>query len=184
MSTSGKELRPLSGSDKLATLSTVRVRLAVTPPVARIRLIHPPLNVIDIPMMLELQEALAELEARLDVSTILFEGDARAFSAGVDVKAHVPEQVGKMLTSFHGVIRAIVASRKITIAVVQGVCLGGGAELAAVCDMVYTARDATWGFPEIKLGCYPPVAAVALPALVGQKRACQEIHICLGRDSF
>ncbi len=175
MSISGKELRPLSGSDKLATLSTVRVRLAVTSPVARIRLIHPPLNVIDIPMMLELQEALAELEARLDVSTILFEGDARAFSAGVDVKAHVPEQVGEMLTSFHGVIRAIVASRKITIAVVQGVCLGGGAELAAVCDMVYTTRDATWGFPEIKLGCYPPVAAVALPALVGQKRASELI---------
>jgi cyclohexa-1,5-dienecarbonyl-CoA hydratase len=175
MSTSGKELRPLNGSNKLATLSTVRVRLAVTPPVARIRLIHPPLNVIDIPMMLELQEALAELEARLDVSTILFEGDARAFSAGVDVKAHVPDQVGEMLTSFHGVIRAIVGSRKITVAAVQGVCLGGGAELAAVCDMVYTARDATWGFPEIKLGCYPPVAAVALPALVGQKRASELI---------
>ncbi len=126
-------------------------------------------------MMLELREALAELEARFDVSTILFEGDARAFSAGVDVKAHVPDQVGEMLTSFHAVIRAIVASRKVTIAVVQGACLGGGAELAAVCDMVYTARDATWGFPEIKLGCYPPVAAVALPALVGQKRASELI---------
>ena len=72
-------------------------------------------------------------------------------------------------------IRAIVASRKVTIAAVRGVCLGGGAELAAVCDMVYTARDATWGFPEIKLGCYPPVAAVALPALVGQKRAAELI---------
>jgi len=69
----------------------------------------------------------------------------------------------------------IVASRKITIAAVSGACLGGGAELAAVCDLVYTARDATWGFPEIKLGCYPPVAAVALPALVGQKRACELI---------
>ncbi len=41
--------------------------------------------------------------------------------------------------------------------------------------MVYTARNATWGFPEIKLGCYPPVAAVALPALVGQKRATELI---------
>jgi cyclohexa-1,5-dienecarbonyl-CoA hydratase len=122
-------------------------------------------------MMKELQEALAELEGRLDVSTILFEGDAHAFSAGVDVKAHVLDHVSEMLTSFHAVIRAIVASRKITIAVVQGTCLGGGAELAAVCDIVYTSRDAVWGFPEIKLGCYPPVAAVALPALVGQKRA-------------
>jgi cyclohexa-1,5-dienecarbonyl-CoA hydratase len=41
--------------------------------------------------------------------------------------------------------------------------------------MVYTTRDAVWGFPEIKLGCYPPVATVALPALVGQKRACELI---------
>jgi cyclohexa-1,5-dienecarbonyl-CoA hydratase len=80
-----------------------------------------------------------------------------------------------MLTSFHAVIRAIVASQKVTIAAVRGVCLGGGAELAAVCDMVFTARDARWGFPEIKLGCFPPVAAVALPALVGQKRATELI---------
>jgi len=80
-----------------------------------------------------------------------------------------------MLTSFHAVIRAIVSSRKVTIAAVRGPCLGGGAELAVVCDMVYTARDATWGFPEIKLACYPPVAAVALPALVGQKRAAELI---------
>jgi cyclohexa-1,5-dienecarbonyl-CoA hydratase len=41
--------------------------------------------------------------------------------------------------------------------------------------MVYTARDASWGFPEIRLGCYPPVAAVALPTLVGQKRATELI---------
>jgi cyclohexa-1,5-dienecarbonyl-CoA hydratase len=152
-------------------LSTVRVKLAVTPPVARVQLTHPPLNLIDVPMMQELQEILAELEARVDVSTIVFEGDSRAFSAGVDVRAHGPEQVSEMLASFHAVIRAIIASRKITIAAVQGACLGGGAELAAVCDVVYTARDAVWGFPEIKLGCYPPVATVALPALVGQKRA-------------
>lgn len=159
----------------MPTLSTVRIAVEVTPPVARIRLTHPPLNVIDLRMMQELALALADVEGRLNVSTILFEGDSRTFSAGVDVKAHVPEEVHEMLTRFHAVIRAVVASRKITIAAVQGACLGGGAELAAVCDMVYTARDARWGFPEIKLGCYPPVAAVALPALVGQKRASELI---------
>ncbi len=68
-------------------------------------------------------------------------------------------------------IRAIVGSRKVTIASVHGHCLGGGAELAMVCDMVYTAENAQWGFPEIKLGCYPPVAATGLAALVGQKHA-------------
>ncbi len=41
--------------------------------------------------------------------------------------------------------------------------------------MVYTAHDAVWGFPEIKLGCYPPVAAVALPALIGQKQRAEMI---------
>lgn len=126
-------------------------------------------------MMQEMSSALEELEARDDVSAVVFEGDAKAFSAGVDIKAHVPELVGEMLASFHWVIRAVVASRKVTIAVVSGACFGGGAELALVCDMVYTARDAAWGFPEIKLGCYPPVAAVALPALVGQKRAAELI---------
>jgi cyclohexa-1,5-dienecarbonyl-CoA hydratase len=159
----------------MPTASTTRLATDIKVPIARITLNNPPLNVIDVPMMLELAHALSELELRPDISVIVFEGNSRAFSAGVDVKAHSPELVHEMLTRFHAVIRAIVASRKITIATVMGACLGGGAELAAVCDMVYTARDATWGFPEIKLGCYPPVAAVALPALVGQKRASELI---------
>jgi len=126
-------------------------------------------------MMGELRLALLEIEARADVSVVVLEGDSRVFSAGVDIKAHVPELVRSMLEAFHAVIRAIVASKKVTIACVRGACLGGGAELASVCDIVYTARDASWGFPEIKLACYPPVAAVVLPALVGQKRAAELI---------
>src|SRR5207245_9790375 len=70
-----------------------------------------------------------------------------------------------------GVIRASVGTTKVTIAAVNGHCLGGGAELAMICDLVYTTDEAQWGFPEIKLGCYPPVAVTALAALVGQKHA-------------
>jgi cyclohexa-1,5-dienecarbonyl-CoA hydratase len=80
-----------------------------------------------------------------------------------------------MLTKFHAVIRGLVAIKKVTIAAVHGHCLGGGAELAMVCDIVYTADSAQWGFLEIKLGCYPPVACTALAALVGQKRAAELI---------
>ncbi len=152
-----------------------RLKLDLSGPVSRITLHNPPLNIIDLPMTGELHRALNGIESRPDISVVVFSGDSRAFSAGVDVKAHVPEQIHEMLTSFHGVIRAVVTSRKVTIAAVEGACLGGGAELAAVCDMVFTARDATWGFPEIKLGCFPPVAAVALPSLVGQKRATELI---------
>jgi len=158
-----------------ATAAVRRLNIALAPPVARIALDHPPLNVIDIAMMEELSQALAELESRPDLSTIVFSGAGRAFSAGVDVAAHTPDQVGDMLQKFHGVIKALVATRKVTIAAIHGPCLGGGAELAMVCDIVYTTEDAQWGFPEIKLGCYPPVAATALAALVGQKHAAELI---------
>ncbi len=156
-------------------IASSRLALDFTPPVARIALRHPPLNVIDIPMMEELAETLAETEARPDVSVIVFSGEGKAFSAGVDVAAHTPEKVEAMLTKFHAVIRALIATRKVTIAAVHGHCLGGGAELGIVCDIVYTTESAQWGFPEIKLGCYAPVACTALAALVGQKRAAELI---------
>jgi len=137
----------------------------------RICLHNPPLNVIDIPMMEELTQTLAEIEARPDISTIILSGEGPNFSAGVDVAAHTPEKVESMLAKFHGLIRLLVSSRKVTIAAVRGHCRGGGAELAMVCDLVYTTDNAQWGFPEIKLGCYPPVAVAALAALIGQKHA-------------
>ena len=153
----------------------MRIEARVAAPVARVKLINPPLNVIDLPMARELAQTLTEIESRSEISIIVFEGDASVFSAGVDIKAHLPEEIHEMLTSFHAVIRALVDTRKVTIAAVRGACLGGGAELAAVCDMVYTARDAAWGFPEIKLACFPPVAVVALATLIGQKRATELI---------
>ncbi len=144
----------------------------ITPPVARIVLSNPPLNVIDIPMMEELAQALAEIEARSDVS------DHRAERRGQGIfswrrccSAHSRQSRGDAAQVSRG-DSGPVASKKVTIAAVHGHCLGGGAELAMVCDMVYTAASAQWGFPEIKLGCYPPVACTALAALVGQKRAC------------
>jgi cyclohexa-1,5-dienecarbonyl-CoA hydratase len=148
-----------------------RIALDIVPPVARVTLTHPPLNVIDLRMMDELLAALEQLQQRDDISITTLSGSETTFSAGVDVAAHAPDQVVAMLGKFHSVIRALIAARKVTVASVRGNCLGGGAELALVCDMVYTTASANWGFPEIKLACFPPVAAVALSAAVGQKRA-------------
>ncbi|HMK23284.1 MAG TPA: enoyl-CoA hydratase/isomerase family protein, partial [Terriglobales bacterium] len=136
-----------------------RITMHVEVPVVRITLNHPPLNVIDIPMMEELRAALAEAEANTGVSVVVLAGSGKAFSAGVDVAAHTPEQVADMLEKFHAIFRAIVASRKVLVAEVRGQCLGGGAELAMVCDVVVTSESARWAFPEIHLGCLPPVAA-------------------------
>jgi cyclohexa-1,5-dienecarbonyl-CoA hydratase len=148
-----------------------KIALDLTPPVARLTLANPPVNVIDFPMMDELVAALEQIEQRPDIFIVVLAGSERAFSVGVDVKAHTPDKVPEMLGKFHSVIRSLLATRKLTIAAVRGNCLGGGAELALVCDLVYTSAAATWGFPEITLACFPPVAAVALSAVVGQKRA-------------
>ena len=150
-----------------------RIQISFDAPVAQITLNNPLQNVIDVPMMEELAAALRDLEAQPQISTVVLGGNSKTFSAGVDVGAHKPETVREMLTKFHAVIRALVSSKKVTIALVRGNCLGGGAELAMVCDIVLTARDAKWGFPEIKLACFPPVAVTGLAALVGQKRAAE-----------
>ena len=152
-----------------------RISLEVAGSVARLSLHNPPLNVIDLRMAEELDRILAEIGARTDVAVVVLRGCGKAFSAGVDVAAHTPDKVEEMLTKFHAAIRTLVSTSKITIARAHGHCLGGGAELAMVCDFVITSEDARWGFPEIKLGCYPPVACTALAALVGQKRAAELI---------
>jgi len=150
-----------------------RLTVEIEGAVARIVLANPPLNVIDIAMMEQLAETLADIERRPSVMAIVFAGTERVFSAGVDIPAHEPHAVREMLGKFHGVIRAMVASRKLLIASVRRHCLGGGAELALMCDVIYASSDAVFAFPEIKLGAFPPVASVALAACVGQKRAAE-----------
>jgi cyclohexa-1,5-dienecarbonyl-CoA hydratase len=152
-----------------------RIAVDVQVPVARVTLSHPPLNVIDLEMMGELAAALEQIEALPQVTAIVIAGSETAFSAGVEVHAHAPETAPQMLRAFHAVIRAVEGSRNVTIASVRRHCLGGGAELALMCDIVYASPDSVWGFPEIKLACFPPVACTALAAVVGQKLAAEMI---------
>ena len=159
------------------TISTTtnfsRIALAFETPAARITLNNPPLNVIDVRMMDELRAALEQIDARPQISAIVFTGSEHAFSSGVDIAAHTPDKVRDMLSAFHSVIRSVVDNSKLTVASVRRHCLGGGAELALMCDVVYASPNSVWGFPEIKLACYAPVASVALSAVVGQKLAAE-----------
>ena len=157
----------------VANTTFTRIALELRPPAARITLNNPPLNVIDLRMMEELRAALEVIDTHEEITTIVFAGSENAFSAGVDVAAHTPEKVRGMLADFHSVIRSIVSTSKLTIASVRRHCLGGGAELALMCDIIYASPDSVWGFPEIKLACYAPVASVALSAIVGQKLAAE-----------
>lgn len=171
--------------DGTATL-TKRIAVESHGSVAGITFTHPPLNVLDFQMMDELLEALQAVEQKSEISAVILSGGERAFCAGVDVAIHTPDKIPAMLQKFHGLIGALAKLRKVTIAEVHGACLGGGAELAMVCDLVYTTKNAKWGFPEITLGCYPPVACAALSALVGEKRAADLIftgRIISGEDA-
>ncbi len=149
------------------------ITVELQPGVARISLNNPPLNIIDKEMIDELSRALADVERRPGILAIVFAGSERAFSAGVDIGSHAPAGFEPMLRKFHEVIAAVVNSRKLTMAVVRRHCLGGGAELALMCDLIYCCPDAIFGFPEIKLASYAPVAMVALSAVIGQKRAAE-----------
>lgn len=140
--------------------------------VARINFARPPLNVFNIAMLKEIGVALGDCSRR-DVVAIVFapEKDSRAFSAGVAVEEHVPELVYQMLDSFHSVFRLLEQLAKPVIAVVDGPALGGGCELVAACDIVIASDRAKFGQPEIKLGVFPPVAAVLLSQVIGDKAA-------------
>lgn len=155
-------------SDQMSGGTDVRVTLEQR--VATIELDSPPLNVMNIAMMDELHSAIASLADRCDVLILRGAGE-RAFSAGAEVADHVPERVGKMLHAFHRIFVELWRGKMITVAEVQGHCLGGGCELATFCDFVVAADSASFGVPEIKLGCFPPVAMVMFPRLIGMRSA-------------
>jgi len=146
------------------------IQLRVEQRTAWITLDRPPLNILNIAMMHELDAALEQAIAKSDF--IVFQGSgSKAFCAGADVADHTPQRVEKMLSSFHAVFRQLAEAECLKIAAVHGYCLGGGMELAAFCDFVMASESAQFGQPEIKLGCFPPVSMVLLPRLVGMHAA-------------
>jgi cyclohexa-1,5-dienecarbonyl-CoA hydratase len=148
------------------------IRFKVEDRVARITFARPPLNVMNIAMMREITKALGE-SAQREVVAIVFDADksCRAFSAGVAIEEHVEETIYQMLDAFHAIFRQLEQIPKPSIALVDGAALGGGCELVAACDIVIASDRSRFGQPEIKLGVFPPVAAVLLPRVIGEKRA-------------
>jgi cyclohexa-1,5-dienecarbonyl-CoA hydratase len=149
------------------------VRLEVRDHVAWLTLDRPPLNILDIPLNRELASCVRSLAGRADVRVVALRGASGAFSAGVQIEDHAPSRVAAMLEAFHGVFRAFVELGRPLIAVVDGPALGGGCELAVFADACWASESSTFGFPEIRLGCFPPVAALVLPAVVGAHRAAE-----------
>ena len=146
------------------------IRYAVDYDVARLTLARPPLNILTIEMMQEICVVLDDVIERANLKILLIEGDGKAFCAGVDIADHAPERVKPMLEAFHGIFRRLRRVPCATVAAVRGAALGGGAELATFCDVVIAAEDAKLGQPEIKVGVFPPVAALHYPRRIGVAR--------------
>jgi len=147
------------------------------PRIASIVLNRPPLNIINLEMLDELNAAWSEVEDLKAQVAVLSGAGERAFSAGVDVADHMPDKIETMIEKFHHFVRRIRRSDCITIAAIQGHTLGGGAELAMMCDLIVAADDTQIGQPEISLGCYPPVAAAYLPGAVGFHKASEMVLV-------
>jgi len=137
---------------------------------ARLHIHLPPVNVLG---AAHLDELAGLIEDASSARVLVLSGLPRAFSAGVELAEHVPESgpIERMLAAMRGLLAALIETPAVTVASVSGACLGGGAEIAAACDFVLAAEDARIGFPEIRLGCFPPAAAVLLPARIGEARA-------------
>ena len=137
---------------------------------------RPPLNVLDIAILRELDLRLSDCAKDPGADVVILQGNGeRAFSAGVDIKDHTSDKVPEMLEVVHGAIKKLLALPQVTIAAVRGVCLGGGCEIASSCDFVIASEQSIFATPEILVGCYPPVALARFSSLIGYHRAAEMI---------
>ncbi len=144
--------------------------------VAKIEINSPPLNVLTTKAMREVREAYMDAESTEDISVVIIKGSGdRAFAAGVDVRDHLPEVMHDMLNAFEDLMLKITNGKKPSIAIVDGICSGGGFELALCCDMIIATDKATFSLPEITLSLYPGFGIVMLPRKIPRNMAFEMI---------
>lgn len=156
------------------------VRLELDDEVATIRLDRPPANAISRQVSEELRDAALDAGGREDVGAVVVWGGPKIFAAGADVKEMAdrgPEDVRPMVSALGDALLVLEEIPKVTIAAIEGYCLGGGCELALACDFRFASQDAQLGQPEIAIGIIPGAGGTQrLPRLVGHARARELIY--------
>ncbi len=146
--------------------------------VARIALNRPKaLNALNLQVLTELTAALAGFDRNPDIGCIVLTGSERAFAAGADIKEMAAQSFIDMHRAdwFAG-WDAVARTRTPLIAAVAGVALGGGCELAMMCDFILAADTAKFGQPEIKLGVIPGMGgSQRLTRAIGKAKAMEMI---------
>jgi cyclohexa-1,5-dienecarbonyl-CoA hydratase len=139
--------------------------------VATITINHPPVNIVHMPTLKQLEATLIELSQDENVRVLVLRAEGKMFSAGADVEDHTADKVGKMIPLFNRTCRFLANFPCPTLAVVHGHALGGGCELVLCCDFAVMAAGAKIGQPEIQLASFAPVAVMRLPHMVGYRAA-------------
>lgn len=149
--------------------------LEVADEVIRLTLRRAPLNFLSLEMLQRLQDLLESMGDSPPGRILVVDSDCAAFSAGLEMTEQTPDAIFLLLDQYHAVIHALNSFARPTVAIVRGVALGAGNELAMCCDFVLASLQATFGQPEIKVGTIPSVAPLLLPQRIGVQRALQMI---------
>lgn len=137
----------------------------------RVALDAPKGNVLDAVLTAELDEVFREAADEPHLKAVLLAAEGPHFSFGASVEEHRKEHVAGMLAGFHGLVRSIGASGVPVLAAVHGMCLGGGLELAALCQRVFAHPKASFGQPEVTLGVFAPIGSAILAERIGRGAA-------------
>jgi cyclohexa-1,5-dienecarbonyl-CoA hydratase len=122
-------------------------------------------------MLSELAVGISSLGDHSNIKLIILDSAAKAFCGGIEIGEYTQRRIFQMLDAFHCAFTAMLDTSKPLLVVVNGPAFGGGAELAALGDLVIATPKARFAQPEIKLGVFPPLAAAVLPYLLGPKQA-------------
>jgi cyclohexa-1,5-dienecarbonyl-CoA hydratase len=139
--------------------------------VARLTLHRPEHNLLNERMLVELAAGIEWLGDQAEVKLIILDSAGQTFSGGIELGEYSPQRVFQMVDAFYGAFAAMLQTSKPLLAIVNGSAFGGGAELAALCDLVVATPRARFAQTEIKFGTFPPLAAVILPYIVGPRLA-------------
>jgi len=143
--------------------------------VARLTLDRPEHNLLNERMLAEVAAGINAVGEQSGIKLILLDSAQKAFCGGIEVGEYTQRRVFQLLDAFHVAFSAMLDTSKPLLVVVNGPAFGGGAELAALGDLVIATPKARFAQPEIKLGVFPPLAAAILPYILGPKLALEQV---------
>src|SRR3984885_5341789 len=171
---------PIGGRSRMSTASYANILVERRGPIGIVRLNRPQaLNALNAALISELGHALDDFESDETIAAIVLTGNEKAFAAGADIKemadkTYMQAYREDFITSGW---ERVAQCRKPVIAAVAGFALGGGCEIAMMCDIVIAADNARFGQPEINLGTIPGAGGTQrMPRFIGKAKA---MDLCL-----